>query len=854
MRPKPSFSSRLHTQIAVPFIAVSIAMAILTAVAALYLLQDLTQQWSGQIAQTTSQSVALRFDQYSADMGKVAHLLAEDPQTRAAADRGDRATLAAVVASQAVLLPYGSEEVVDAASGNLIAGAGSSSIPGGKLLVGRGGAAGVPASGTILGEDGTLTAYEPLGTTARYRLGLSTHVGDAWLGALTDGATGAFGLFSPTGQRLAITVHEPQTGAERALQDSLSSNDQTVQDALKAAAASGIGEGNVSVLGIDYRLRVIPLGAGSVGGGAPVVYLLSAVSESLTETTARNSVRMVTIGALLAVIALIGLGFWVAQRVSEPLVELAEGAHRIAIGDFSTKVPIRRGTSEIELLGETFNDMTDSLRERSESLTKKVLELATLYEMSRALGSTLDMDELLGSTLDSALRIFDLDVGYVALRDRDAGSLEIRAVRGGEVLGETAGTQAIRSSMAEWVVREGRPLIFNPDPTSESGQVDVVTGAKAALCVPLVSSEGTIGAITVGSSDATYRFNSDDVRLLSTIGNHVTIAVGNIELFSSLQEAYIATVRSLAAAVDAKDTYTRGHSDKVATYAILIAEHLELGHDQLTALEMAAYLHDIGKIGVPESILLKPGQLSDDEMAQMRHHPLIGANILRPVAFPWAITPIVRHHHEFWDGQGYPAGLKGEEIPLLARILCVADSYEAMTADRPYRAGRSAADAIEELHRCSGTQFDPRIVETMTTVIEELERAGSGVLGDMAEEVSAEEARAIFSALVDGVLASFRRLGGPRLASNVEAEVEEYFRAGRLPYRMERGRLMFTEDAKDESPTELDDMRMALRRIDTIIGRVSGGTLVDHFYDDALEGFSARMCHLAVKLDFHGVE
>ena len=854
MRPKPTFSSRLYTQIAVPFIVVSIAMAILTAVAALYLLQDLTQHWSGQIAQTTSQSVALRFDQYATDMGRVAHLLAQDPQKRTAADRGDSVALASLVTSEAVLLPYGSEEVVDASSGNVIVGAGTSAIPGGKMLIAKGGAASGTASDTILGEDGTLTTFEPLGTTGRYRLGLSTHVGDAWLGALTDGASGAFGLFSPTGHRFAVSVHGPQGGADKALADSLTSDNQTVRAALNAAASTGSGEGNVAVNGVDYRLRVVGLGAGSQPGGRPVAYLLSGVSESLTEQTARNSVRMVTIGALLAIIALIGLGFWVARRVSEPLVELAEGAHRIAIGDFSTKVPIRRGTSEIELLGETFNDMTDSLRERSESLTKKVLELATLYEMSRALGSTLDMDELLGSTLDSALRIFDLDVGYVALRDRDAGSLQIRAVRGSDSLAETAGTDAVRSSMAEWVVREGRPLIFNPDPSSESGQVDALTGAKAALCVPLVSSEGTIGAITVGSSDATYRFNSDDVRLLSTIGNHVTIAVGNIELFSSLQEAYIATVRSLAAAVDAKDTYTRGHSDKVATYAILIAERLGLGHDQLTALEMAAYLHDIGKIGVPESILLKPGQLTDDEMAQMRHHPLIGANILRPVAFPWAITPIVRHHHEFWDGKGYPAGLKGEEIPLLARILCVADSYEAMTADRPYRAGRSAADSIEELHRCSGTQFDPRIVETMTAVIDELELAGSGVLGDVSEEVSAEEARAIFSALVDGVLASFRRLGGPRLASNVEAEVDEYFRAGRLPYRMERGRLTFSEDPKDEVPTELDDMRMALRRIDTIIGRVSGGTLVDHFYDDALEGFSARMRHLAIKLDFHGAE
>jgi putative nucleotidyltransferase with HDIG domain len=848
MRSKPSFSSRLYTQIAVPFIAVSIAMAIITAGAALYLLQDLTEHWSAQVAQTASAGIVLRYGQYTSEMRRAARLLAENAGLSEAADRGDVEAMRSIIASEAALLPYSSEEIIDRSTGRVLASAGLKPAPVDRVLLAAP-RAGVPSSGTVLSRTGVLTTYEPLGTSPRYTLGLTTQIDDSWLGGLTDGSPGASCFYSLDRVRLACSAIGDGGTTDDALSEALGPSNESVLASIKTAAASGLGESDLEVGGVAYRVRAVPVDSGAPGG-APVGYLLSAVSESLTQEAARNSVRLVVIGALVAVIALIGLGFWVARRVSDPLVELADGAHRIAIGDFSTKVPVRHGTSEIELLGETFNDMTDSLRERSESLTKKVLELATLYEMSRALGSTLDMDELLGSTLDSALRIFDLDVGYVALRDRDAGSLEIRAVRGGSIA-ETPGTGAVRSSMAEWVVREGRPLIFNPDPASTGGQVDTLTGAKAALCVPLVSSEGTIGAITVGSSDATYRFNSDDVRLLSTIGNHVTIAIGNIELFSSLQEAYIATVRSLAAAVDAKDSYTRGHSDKVATYATLVAEEIGLGHEQVTALEMAAYLHDIGKIGVPEAILLKPGALSDDEMAQMRHHPLIGANILKPVAFPWAITPIVRHHHEFWDGKGYPAGLKGEEIPLLARILCVADSYEAMTADRPYRAGRSAPEAVEELRRCAGTQFDPRIVETMTTVVENLERQGSGVLGDDIADVSAEEARAIFSALVDGVLSSFRRLGGPRLASNVEAEVEQYFRSANVPYRMARGRLVFTDEPSTESLDELADMRMALQRMNAIIGHVSGLTLVDHFYDDALEGFSARMRHLTVVLQFH---
>jgi putative nucleotidyltransferase with HDIG domain len=695
-----------------------------------------------------------------------------------------------------------------------------------------------------------VTSIGWLGTRRAYAVAYTTPLTSMLLADVPAGVDAGFGFFDNDGRLIASVVSEhPISTDKTTLRNLLSSSAARSTGSFTLARYGGVALSATRVGGTEFRLvtrrAIRPNDPADSADG----FIVGAVSLAASQETTKMSTNLIVVWSTIAVVALVALGFWVARRVSDPLVELADGARRIADGDFSAKVHVP-GDNELAVLADTFNDMTDSLRERSEALTKKVLELAMLYEMSRALGSTLDMDDLLGSTLDSALRIFDLDVGYVALRDRESGLLEIRAVRGGDA-GDAKGAEAVRSSMAEWVVREGRPLIFNPDPASTEGHIDALTGAKAALCVPLVSAEGTIGAITVGSSNAEYRFNSDDVRLLSTIGNHVTIAIGNIELFSSLQEAYLATVRSLAAAVDAKDTYTRGHSDKVATYATFIATRMGLSHDQLTALEMAAYLHDIGKIGVPEEILLKPGRLTDDEMVQMRHHPLIGANILKPVAFPWAITPIVRHHHEYWDGKGYPAGLKGEEIPLLARILCVADSYEAMTADRPYRKGRTAAEAVEELNRCAGTQFDPAVVEHMEAVIEDLQRTGEGVLGEPAGDVSAEEARAIFGALVDGVLSSFRRLGGPRLASNVESDVDEYFRRQRVPYRMADGRVLFEAETSADLEKELGAMRASLRHIDALIARVSGGTLVQHFYDDALENFSSRMRYLAAVLEFY---
>lgn len=852
MTRRTMFGSHLYTQIVVPLVVASVCLAIVASVVAVYFLRDLTSKWVTQVADATTNGVVDRYAQNDAAMHHIAMALAEDDAIRAPVASGDIAALRAELASETAVLPYSGIAVIDT-TGRVVASAGSVTVAPGAAIEGWLPTFATLASATVVQtrtEPAAVVAIEAIEGAHGERLAVYQHIDEALLTQLSGAANGGFCFYSGQSSHVACMVSSTLApDSRRALAQALMSTNPTILAAINQARTAGAGRETMTLGADTYRIVARRVSTPGVAAGVVEGYIVGSVSQGASDEASKASMNLIFVWSAVAIIALVALGFWVARRVSDPLVELADGARRIADGDFTTKVHVPGG-NELAVLGDTFNDMTDSLRERSESLTKKVLELATLYEMSRALGSTLDMDDLLGSTLDSALRIFDLDVGYVALRDRDTGSLEIRAVRGGSA-SEPEGTEAVRSSMAEWVVREGRPLIFNPDPTAVSGQIDTLTGAKAALCVPLVSAEGTIGAITVGSSDAEYRFNSDDVRLLSTIGNHVTIAIGNIELFSSLQEAYLATVRSLAAAVDAKDTYTRGHSDKVSTYATLIAQRMGLSHDQLTALEMAAYLHDIGKIGVPEEILLKPGKLTDEEMAQMRHHPLIGANILKPVAFPWAITPIVRHHHEYWDGRGYPAGLKGEEIPLLARILCVADSYEAMTADRPYRAGRSAADAVEELHRCSGTQFDPRVVETMTAVVEDLEREGSGVLRDLAEDISTEEARAIFAALVDGVLTSFRRLGGPRLASNVEGEVDEYFIANHLPFRMVRGRLTFSDEPGENVAAELDQMRGTLHHVDAVIGRVSGGTLVEHFYDDALEGFSARMRQLAVALEFH---
>lgn len=182
----------------------------------------------------------------------------------------------------------------------------------------------------------------------------------------------------------------------------------------------------------------------------------------------------------------------------------------------------------------------------------------------------------------------------------------------------------------------------------------------------------------------------------------------------------LSIIYALAATVDAKDSYTYGHSRKVSEYAVAAAEKLNLPHDQIANIRAASLLHDIGKVGVPDSILNKKEPLTDEEWKPIKGHPELGVEILRHVIDLANCLPAILHHHEHYDGSGYPAGLKGEKIPLEARVLAVADAYDAMTSPRPYREQLSMEEALKELKRCAGTQFDPDIVELFCKTIQPL--------------------------------------------------------------------------------------------------------------------------------------
>ncbi|WP_202710001.1 HD-GYP domain-containing protein [Sporosalibacterium faouarense] len=191
----------------------------------------------------------------------------------------------------------------------------------------------------------------------------------------------------------------------------------------------------------------------------------------------------------------------------------------------------------------------------------------------------------------------------------------------------------------------------------------------------------------------------------------------SFKMYIDMREVYMETIQALSKTIEAKDAYTRGHTTRVEEYSIKLAKAVKLSHKQIENIKMAALLHDIGKIGIDDNILKKPGRLTEEEYKAIQEHPIIGAEILKDVDFLKDIIDIVKHHHERYDGKGYPDGLKGENIPMESSILAIADAYDAMTSDRPYRSALDKKEAIEEVKGSAGTQLHPKLSEIFVGII-----------------------------------------------------------------------------------------------------------------------------------------
>jgi len=268
--------------------------------------------------------------------------------------------------------------------------------------------------------------------------------------------------------------------------------------------------------------------------------------------------------------------------------------------------------------------------------------------------------------------------------------------------------------LTAWMTRRKSSLLIN-DLRADKQFNWLGEDAQRLLAVPLQRGEQVLGCLYTLDKDH-GDFDSVDSKLLNSIANESAIYLENAILFEDVHGLMMGLLHSLTSAVDAKDAYTCGHSERVAVLSKMLAQQFGLDEAQVERIYMAGLLHDVGKIGVPEAVLKKPGRLTVEEFEQMKRHPAIGAKILQDVKQIQDIIPGVLHHHERFDGRGYPDGLSGHNIPLMGRIICLADCFDAMTSTRTYRKAMPLEVALADIRRCSGTQFDPGLTEAFLTI------------------------------------------------------------------------------------------------------------------------------------------
>lgn len=356
-----------------------------------------------------------------------------------------------------------------------------------------------------------------------------------------------------------------------------------------------------------------------------------------------------------------------------------------------------------------------------EDLVKeRTKELTVLYRIGRDMSSTLKLDEVLKIIVNRISEKLGAEICSILLLDKNTQELSISSAYGLDEEIIRSSKLKLGEQISGWVVKNRQALLvedIEKDPRfARENKEKYYT--HSFISVPIIAKGEVIGLINVNNKKSRDVFTKDDLRFVRGVANEAAIAIENAGLYTSLEDSYIRTVLALTSAIDAKDNYTKRHSENVSRYAVAIAKEMGLSQKEIDEISDACCLHDLGKIGVPDSILVKVGKLSHEEWEQMKLHSTKGADILRPLTFLSGVIGIIEQHHERYDGQGYPAGLKGEQISLGARILNVADSFDAMTTERPYHRALTYGEALDEIKKCSGAQFDSRVIEAFLRVLE----------------------------------------------------------------------------------------------------------------------------------------
>ena len=355
-------------------------------------------------------------------------------------------------------------------------------------------------------------------------------------------------------------------------------------------------------------------------------------------------------------------------------------------------------------------------KQRLISENVRLKEILSLHQLSEQLQSTLSLDEVIESVLSALIKNLKCDYVGINLREKASGkfTLESRHIdprANADVMAAEVDTDLVLSE-----VKKNRHILVQNEDAHRFFKV-APASLSSFVASPLVARQEEIGFLTAFSCAPGSYFTVGQRKMMDILGSRSAAAIDNAELYGGLKQSFRQTIQALARALEAMDTYTAGHSDRVTLYARIVAKQLHVSEEDLEVITQAAMLHDIGKLGCHTN-LNKPGKLTEEEYEIFKQHPTYGKEILDPIEFLNNVIPGVEYHHERWDGKGYPAGLKETEIPLVARILSVSDAYDAMTSDRAYRKALLHENAVAEIRKFSGTQFDPTAAEAFLEGIE----------------------------------------------------------------------------------------------------------------------------------------
>ncbi len=418
-------------------------------------------------------------------------------------------------------------------------------------------------------------------------------------------------------------------------------------------------------------------------------------------------------GAVLLVCSTL-LGYLVTRRLLKPLRELSKLSRSIASGNYGRKLDLN---TDAELVGvaKSLNMLSEHIQSDFSVIRQKMLAMETMNMIDKAVLASTSRGDLLDRVIGIVSRLLHCHYIALVIRREDRRGFELLSYLEREHLLLLNERPFISDSTLDSFMRQSYREYFNltrkrgVDLDDFFGRL-VGDGIGAIINAPLYIYGNYLGSLILGRSEG-ETFSPDEEEIVKLLADQVAVALNSVKMLEEREEMMLGIMIALSRSIDAKSKWTAGHSERVARYCETMGIRLGFREDELRQLRIAAILHDIGKIAVPETILDKTGPLADDEWDIIRTHPEIGGNIIGNIPAFRDIVPAICHHHEHWDGSGYPIGLKGEEIPRNARIITLADVYDAITDDRPYRKGMDQQSAVAFMRVQSGLLFDPRLLD-----------------------------------------------------------------------------------------------------------------------------------------------